>query len=138
MRNTRSRDTPPELALRRVLHAAGFRYRVDARPLKDLNRRADLVFGPAKVAVFVDGCFWHACPEHGSAPKANSEWWAEKLRRNVERDRDTDSRLRDAGWVVLRFWEHDSPAEAASIVARAVTRRRPAAARDDGQNEASR
>ncbi len=107
MRNTHSRDTPPELAIRRLLHARGLRYRVDARPIKELNRRADLVFGPTRIAVFIDGCFWHACPVHGSAPKSNAIWWAEKLRRNVERDRDTDARLIAAGWTVLRIWEHE-------------------------------
>ena len=125
MRHTRSRDTPPELAIRRLLHARGLRYRVDARPVKALNRRADLVFGPAKVAVFVDGCFWHSCPQHGSAPKANAVWWAEKLRRNVERDRDTDARLVSAGWMVLRIWEHVPPEMADELVAAVVAERRP-------------
>lgn len=124
MRNTHSRDTPPELAIRRLVHARGLRYRVDARPLKGLNRRADLVFGPTKVAVFVDGCFWHMCPEHGSAPKANAGWWAEKLRTNVERDRDTDVRLVAAGWTVLRIWEHVSPSTAADLVVATVVERR--------------
>jgi len=120
MRNTASRDTPPELALRRLLHARGLRYRVDARPVKGLNRRADVVFGPVKVAVFVDGCFWHTCPEHGSSPRSNSDWWAEKLRRNVARDRDTDTKLAAAGWIVLRIWEHEPPEFAADRVARTV------------------
>lgn len=124
MRNTLSRDTPPELAIRRLLHAHGLRYRVDARPVKGLNRRADLVFGPTKVAVFIDGCFWHACPEHGSAPKSNATWWADKLRRNVERDRDTDARLTAAGWLALRFWEHVPPQSAAAVVEVAVAERR--------------
>lgn len=124
MRNTRSRDTPPELAIRRLLHARGLRYRVDARPEKGLNRKADLVFGPARVAVFVDGCFWHACPEHGSAPKTNAAWWAEKLRANVERDRDTDARLIAAGWTVLRIWEHEPPETAAALVVATVVERR--------------
>jgi DNA mismatch endonuclease (patch repair protein) len=124
MRNTRSRDTPPELAIRRLVHARGLRYRVDKRPVKGLNRRADLVFGPARVAVFVDGCFWHSCPQHGSAPKSNAGWWADKLRTNVERDRDTDARLTSAGWTVLRIWEHVAPGEAAELVASAVAERR--------------
>jgi DNA mismatch endonuclease (patch repair protein) len=132
MRNTPSRDTPPELAIRRLLHARGLRYRVDVRPLKGLNRRADVVFAPAKVAIFVDGCFWHACPEHGSAPKANAEWWAEKLRTNVERDRDTDARLTAAGWTVLRIWEHEPPEAAAEFVARVVADRRAHPTRRNG------
>lgn len=89
-----------------------------------LRRKADIVFGPAKVAVFVDGCFWHNCPEHGSAPKANAAWWREKLRTNVERDRDTDARLAEAGWTVIRIWEHESPAAAAGIIARTVAEKR--------------
>jgi DNA mismatch endonuclease (patch repair protein) len=129
MRNTPSRDTPAELALRRLLHAKGLRYRVDARPMKSLRRKADIVFGPAKVAVFVDGCFWHNCPEHGSAPKANAEWWADKLRTNVERDRDTDAQLSAEGWRVLRFWEHESPGAAADLIAQVVAERRTRPAR---------
>lgn len=101
--------------------------------MKGLNRRADVVFGPAKVAIFVDGCFWHACPEHGSAPKANSEWWAEKLRTNVERDRDTDARLTAAGWTVLRIWEHEPPVAAAELVARVVAERRAHPPRKKGR-----
>lgn len=138
MRNTRSRDTPPELAIRRLLHARGLRYRVDARPVKGLNRRADLVFGPAKVAVFVDGCFWHSCPDHGSAPKANAEWWAEKLRTNVERDRDTDARLAAAGWTVLRLWEHVAPGAAAELVVATVAEQRGHPARREGGERRAR
>ncbi|SUE27774.1 DNA mismatch endonuclease vsr [Nocardia farcinica] len=88
-----------------------------------------MVFGPARVAVFVDGCFWHACPAHGSAPKANSTWWAEKLRTNVERDRDTDAKLAAAGWTVLRIWEHVPPETAAELVAATVAERRAQTAR---------
>lgn len=102
MRNTPTRDTPAELAIRRVLHARGFRYRVDVSPEKGLRRKADIVFRSARVAVFVDGCFWHKCPEHGSAPKANAAWWRDKLNANVWRDRDTDARLTEAGWTVVR------------------------------------
>src|SRR5688572_29323562 len=83
------RDTKPEVELRRLLHAAGLRYRVDYRPLPELRRKADIVFRGAKVAVFVHGCFWHRCPAHGTAPRANAGWWDEKLSRNVERDRET-------------------------------------------------
>jgi len=80
---------------------------VDQQVLPGLRRRADLVFTRARVAVFIDGCFWHRCPEHGTLPKANAAWWRAKLNRNVERDRDTDARLRDADWIVVRVWEHD-------------------------------
>jgi DNA mismatch endonuclease, patch repair protein len=90
MQGNRSRDTAPELAIRRLLHAAGLRYRVDRRPLNGVRRRADIVFGPAKVAVFVDGCYWHGCPEHYVPPKTNPNYWSPKISGNVARDRDTD------------------------------------------------
>lgn len=105
MRRQQRRDTSPELVLRRALHARGHRYRVDA-PLPGLpRRRADLLFTRARVAVFVDGCFWHGCPIHATAPKANHEWWQAKLARNVERDRDSDEKMRAQGWSVIRVWE---------------------------------
>ena len=110
------RDTVPELALRRELHRRGLRFRVD-HPLPGMpRRRADVVFPRTRVAVFVDGCFWHVCPLHGTAPKQNGAWWAEKLRRNSERDRDTDERLTVQGWRVVRVWEHESPIAAAQRV----------------------
>lgn len=126
MRNTPIRDTPAELALRRVLHSKGLRYRVDVRPESGLRRRADIVFSRARVAVFVDGCFWHACPDHGTSSKSNAEWWREKLRTNVARDRDTDERLRSAGWIVVRVWEHEDPVAAAAAIAEVVSVRRGA------------
>lgn len=111
MQAVRSVDTGPELALRRELWHMGLRYRVGIRPLPGLNRRADIVFPGAKVAVFVDGCFWHGCPEHGRrVHEVNSWYWPEKIRRNVERDVDTNRRLADEGWAVVRVWEHDDPA----------------------------
>src|SRR5262245_43057823 len=94
----RTRDTAPELALRRELYGRGRRYRVDVAPAGTGRRRADLVFTRARVAVFVDGCFWHQCPIHSLAPKANAAWWREKLARNVQRDREVDSTLASAGW----------------------------------------
>lgn len=119
-----TRDTGPELAVRRLLHAAGLRYRVDRAPLAGLRRRADLVFGPAKVAVFIDGCFWHSCPEHGTSPRTNDSYWQPKLQRNRERDADTDRWLAAAGWLVLRAWAHEDPAAVAARVAFAVHERR--------------
>lgn len=116
-----SRDTKPELALRRELHRRGFRYRVGTAPVAGLRRRADIVFTRRKIAVFVDGCFWHRCPEHGSDPRNNAEWWRSKLDGNVERDRQTNALLSAAGWRVVRVWEHDNPVAAADVVAAHVT-----------------
>ncbi len=129
MQAIRSRDTKPERLIRKLVHAQGLRYRVAARPLPDLRRTADMVFRPVKVAVFIDGCYWHGCPEHYVPPKTNSGYWSEKVLRNVERDRDTDRRLEEAGWLVLRFWEHESSATCADQIASAVSRRRASAAR---------
>jgi DNA mismatch endonuclease, patch repair protein len=119
----RRRDTRPELAIRRLLHAQGLRYRVDA-PLPGMRRRADLVFGSARVAVFVDGCFWHGCPEHGTQPKRNAAWWATKIAANAERDRDTDRRLAADGWTAMRVWEHECPEVAAARITEAISVRR--------------
>jgi DNA mismatch endonuclease (patch repair protein) len=121
----RSRDTVTELMLRRELHRLGLRYRLHVRPLPGIRREADIVFGPAKVAVMVDGCFWHGCPVHGTWPKTNSLWWATKLTRNIDRDRDTDTRFEAAGWSVVRVWEHEPAEEAALRVATKVAERRP-------------
>jgi len=107
------RDTLPELAIRSELHRRGLRFRVDRPPVPGVRSRADVVFGPARVAVYIDGCFWHSCPEHGTRPKANAEWWEQKLRRNRERDAETDRILREHGWEVVRIWEHEDPSEAA-------------------------
>lgn len=121
------RDTKPELALRRELWRRGLRYRVDVAPIGGLRRRADLVFIRSQVAVYVDGCFWHSCPTHATVPKANRDWWVAKLATNVERDRDTDARLAEAGWAAVRMWEHEDVTEAADRV-EAVVRGRGAAA----------
>ncbi|MEV0190120.1 very short patch repair endonuclease [Kitasatospora purpeofusca] len=124
MVGNRSRDTQPELALRRLVHAAGLRYRVAAKPLQGMRRSADLVFRPTRVAVFIDGCFWHGCPEHFVPPKTNPDYWREKIGRNVQRDRDTDARLAAEGWLVLRFWEHESADACAPTVVDRVRQRR--------------
>lgn len=124
MQAIRSRDTRPELLVRRLLHAQGLRYRVSAKPLPGLRRTADIVFRPAKVAVFIDGCYWHGCPAHYVPPKTNSGYWSEKVLRNVSRDRDTDHHLQAAGWTVLRFWEHESADDCALTIAAAVSRLR--------------
>ncbi|QNG20962.1 very short patch repair endonuclease [Rhodococcus triatomae] len=122
MRAQRRRDTKPEIALRRELHRRGLRYFVDRAPVKDIRRRADLVFPRARLAVYVDGCFWHSCPQHATSPKNNARWWAEKLAGNVLRDRDTDRRLVEAGWTVVRVWEHEEPIAAADRVEAARNR----------------
>ena len=110
------RDTKPELALRRELWRRGMRYRVDLAPVCGMRRRADVVFTRAKVAVYIDGCFWHSCPIHSTVPKANRDWWVAKLAANVRRDRETDALLGAAGWHVLRVWEHESAFEAADRI----------------------
>ncbi|MFW6691537.1 very short patch repair endonuclease [Streptomyces sp. MAR4 CNX-425] len=126
MRANRGRDTSPERALRSLLWASGIRgYRVSKAPVRGLRRTADLVFGPSRVAVFVDGCYWHRCPLHYTAPKTNAAEWHKKVERTVERDRETDARLREAGWLVLRFWEHEAPEKCVPIVRDAVETRRP-------------
>lgn len=105
--------------MRRLLHASGLRYRVNV-PVPGMPRRTiDIVFGKARIAVFMDGCFWHGCPEHATQPKANAEWWRAKLDKNMARDLETTRLLREAGWTVLRFWEHEDPSVVARIVAEA-------------------
>lgn len=114
MRANRSVDTGLELALRRALHARGLRYRKNLRvDLPGLSVRPDVVFTRVRLALFADGCFWHMCPLHATEPKANSNYWGPKLRRNVARDRRVDAALDAAGWTVLRIWEHE-PAETAA------------------------
>jgi DNA mismatch endonuclease (patch repair protein) len=110
--------------LRSELHRRGLRFRVHQAPSKSVRSRADIVFGPSRVAVYVDGCFWHSCPEHATTPKKNAEFWRAKLKRNRERDAETDCRLREEGWEVIRIWEHENPAEAAERVFAIVDERR--------------
>lgn len=121
----RRKDTAPEIAIRRRLHAAGLRYRVDfpADPT-DRRRRADIVFTRVRIAVFIDGCFWHGCPDHFIAPKKNTDYWGPKISRNMERDLSSTERLRDDGWTVLRFWEHEDPDAVCETIVENVRRRR--------------
>ncbi|MEU7458020.1 very short patch repair endonuclease [Streptosporangium roseum] len=136
MQANRSRDTRPELAIRRALHAMGLRYRVARRPLPHLRRTADLVFGPAKIAVFVDGCFWHRCPDHYAPPASNRAYWKAKIDTNTARDSQTTTTLQQAGWTVMRFWSHEDPSDVAARVAAQVRSQQPAprpAAQRQGQ-----
>jgi DNA mismatch endonuclease (patch repair protein) len=115
------RDTLPELALRRLLHASGHRYRVNY-PVPDRHRRTiDVAFTRARVAVFIDGCFWHGCPQHGVLPVSNAAWWENKIRVTKARDEDTTNSLLSARWLVLRFWEHEPAEKMASAVTKALT-----------------
>lgn len=116
MQGNRGRDTRAELAVRRLVHAAGLRYRVNARPEADLRRTADLLFTRARVAVFIDGCYWHGCPEHYRPAKVNRDFWSTKITRNRERDHDTTRVLESRGWMVLRYWEHEPSDEVATSV----------------------
>jgi DNA mismatch endonuclease (patch repair protein) len=117
------------MRLRRLLHAAGFRYRLHTAVPEHPRRTIDIAFPKQRVAVFVDGCYWHACPEHGKVPTTNAGWWAEKLRRNVERDIETNEALQRNGWAIIRAWEHQPPSEVAELVGRVVRARR------SGENE---
>jgi len=116
MRANRGRDTTPELEIRRRLHSRGLRYRVSARPVAGLRRTADVVFTRAKVAVFIDGCFWRGCPQHYQTPVRNAGFWASKRNRNRERDAETDRALLESGWRVLRYWEHEVRADPERVV----------------------
>ncbi|GAA3794270.1 very short patch repair endonuclease [Sphaerisporangium flaviroseum] len=120
MQANKGRDTKPELALRSAVHALGLRYRVSVRPLPEVRRTADLVFTKAKLAVFLDGCFWHGCPDHHTKSATNAAYWAEKIVRNRERDAETDRKLTEAGWQIMRVWEHENPKEAAVHIAEQV------------------
>ncbi|MGL6236553.1 MAG: very short patch repair endonuclease [Segniliparus sp.] len=125
MLGNRSRDTSPELKLRKLLWAQGLRYRVAAKPLADRRRTVDIVFGPAKVAVEIHGCFWHGCPEHYRPPGSNVEYWSAKVARNRARDAAKLAALEADGWEVVVAWEHEQAEDVALRVAEAVARRRP-------------
>jgi DNA mismatch endonuclease (patch repair protein) len=126
MKAAKGQDTKAERQLRSHLHRLGLRYRLHRPLLKGLRRRADIVFGPARIVVFVDGCFWHGCPLHGTWPKENASFWRDKIETNRHRDADTDARLTKAGWYVIRVWEHEDPLAAATRIAEAVRGRLPA------------
>jgi DNA mismatch endonuclease (patch repair protein) len=118
MRANRGKDTRPELALRKLLYQRGLRYRVDARPLAEIRRKADVVFRGDRVAVFIDGCFWHGCPEHYRPAVKNADFWREKIDGNRARDAETNEKLVAAGWRVIRVWEHEDPVLAAARIDR--------------------
>jgi DNA mismatch endonuclease, patch repair protein len=120
MTATRGRDNPREMELRSALHRRGLRFRLHRALLTDSRRTVDIVFPRARTAVFLDGCFWHGCPTHRSWPKNNADWWREKIEGNIARDRDTDRRLREQGWRVLRIWEHEPIPTAADRIERIV------------------
>lgn len=122
MQSQKRRDTGPELEIRSQLHRLGYRFRVDY-PLPGTRRRVDIAFTRKRVAVFVDGCFWHSCSRHGTLPRANRRWWAQKLADNVTRDRATDATLRRDGWKVIRVWEHEPVLRAAARITRSVESR---------------
>lgn len=123
MRGNSVVSTKPELALRSELHRQGLRYHVHRAPIVSIRCRADVVFARARVAVFVDGCFWHRCPEHGTSPSINSPYWQAKLDRNVARDQRNNTMLAEAGWLILRVWEHEIVEDAADRIAAAVVAR---------------
>lgn len=122
MLSNRSGKTKPELAVRRAAHRLGLRYLVDSAPLPGWRSRADLLFPSLKLAVYVDGCFWHGCPEHYKEPSGSRQaFWRDKIQRNVERDEQTNAALFQEGWTVLRIWEHEDVPEAALRIKCAVT-----------------
>jgi len=117
MRANRRRDTKPEVALRSALHRRGLRFRNDASILTDQGTvRVDVALARHRLAIFVDGCFWHCCPEHGTRPRSNTEYWRPKLERNRQRDAATNGLLQEAGWQVVRVWEHQDAEEAADLI----------------------
>ncbi|MFJ2958594.1 very short patch repair endonuclease [Streptomyces sp. NPDC087270] len=119
-----SRDTAQELAVRRLLHSKGLRYRLQVRVPEMPRRSIDVAFSRLKIAVFFDGCFWHGCPVHATSPKTNAEWWRTKLDRNMERDQETTERLCSDGWIVSRFWEHEAAEDVVRRIVQTVESRR--------------
>ena len=125
MERQRARDTQPELAIRSALHRRGLRFRVHARPISGVRREADVIFPTQRIAVFIDGCYWHGCPDHATWPKQNADWWRRKIQSNRARDKDTDSKLSSAGWLPIRVWEHEDPEAAATRIDEVVRCRKP-------------
>lgn len=124
MQAQKTRDTVPEMAVRRLLHSKGYRYRVDQAPVAGLKRRADIVFAAARVAVFIDGCFWHGCEEHRpTRPRVNADYWTPKIERNISRDSETSAKFEEAGWLVIRAWEHEEPEAVVARIESALTKR---------------
>jgi DNA mismatch endonuclease (patch repair protein) len=139
MAKVRQTGTDAELALRQEMYRIGLRYRINYEVLSKPRRVADVAFPGRKIAVFVDGCFWHGCPEHATWPKRNADFWRLKIEVNRQRDADTNARLQSNGWTVLRFWSHELPVEAAKavacVVARAATKHRaPASDEQEKKN----
>ncbi len=116
MQGNRRRDTTPELAVRQLLHRAGLRYRVDVKPVPDLRRHADIVFRNRRLAIFIDGCYWHGCAQHLTIPMTDAEYRRNKIEANCRRDRDTDTKLSAAGWLAARYWEHEHPEQVAENI----------------------
>ena len=124
MGRVKRRDNGPELAVRRLLHAAGLRYRV-AWPVPGQRRRTiDIAFTRLRLAVYIDGCFWHGCPQHLHVPRANAAWWARKIETNRARDEDVTAQLESLGWTVMRFWEHEDPADVTAQISAWIAARR--------------
>lgn len=138
MRANKRRDTQPELLVRRLLHARGLRYRVDHRVASQTRSRVDVAFTKQRIAVFIDGCFWHSCPEHLHLPRANADYWIPKLARNVERDAEVSTVLRDLGWTVLRFWEHEPARQVADRIIAAVEKARSSSSTVRAPHDAGR
>ena len=114
----RTRDTGPEMAVRRLLYATGLRYRVNYKPTSPKLGRStiDIAFPGKHLAVFIDGCFWHHCPEHGEIPKANNKWWRNKFAENAARDERVTKTLKEGGWLVQRFWSHETPEKVCQLI----------------------
>ncbi len=124
MKAVKQKDTLAEMRVRRLLHAMGLRYRVDHVVSRKPRRKADIAFLGPKVAVFIDGCYWHGCPKHGTSSKANAAFWKDKIETNKRRDADTNELLKKAGWVIIRAWEHEEPEKVASKIAKKVISRK--------------
>ncbi len=125
MSTVRKRDNGPEMAVRRLLHARGARYRVCFRIPEQRRRTIDIAFVGARLAVYIDGCFWHGCPQHLHVPKANSDWWVAKLAMNQARDASATAQLQALGWTVLRFWEHEEAEPVVCVILEQLAKNRP-------------